>query len=131
MNEETRETIVTWYFEPSDAASNLMIASLGDRVEECPDKRVRTADGRIKTVNVFRADESASSFIFSSKGFKRLSFVLYKQFDDGDIVEHQVFVAQKPDPFKESRANRRKTVRGRRGVVQKMPVTKATRGSVH
>ncbi len=114
MNEENQttspDTRVYWYFEPSDAASNAMIAGLGDRIDECPDKKVTGHDGKRKAVNAFRADEASAAFIFSSKGFKRLSFVLYKQDGDGPIIERQTFRprVRKTDPFLTARKKRSK-----------------------
>jgi hypothetical protein len=114
MNEQNQttspDTRVYWYFEPSDAASNAMIAGLGDRIDECPDKEVVGHDGKRKAVNAFRADEASAAFIFKSQGFKKLSFVLYKQEGDGPIIERQTFRprVRTTDPFRQARQNRRK-----------------------
>jgi hypothetical protein len=104
------DTRVYWYFEPSDAASNAMIAGLGDRIDECPDKKAVGRDGKIKRVNAFRADEASAAFIFKSKGFKQLSFVLYKQEGDGPIMERQTFRPRitATDPFRQARQKRLK-----------------------
>lgn len=95
------DTKITWYLEPRDASSDAMIAGLIDSVDKCPDKEVIGFDKAKKRVNVFRADEAKADFIFQSKGFKKLSFTLYKQEGDEDIVACRVFVprTKKANPF--------------------------------
>lgn len=120
------ETNITWYLEPRDASSNAMIAGLIDSVDECPDKEVVGFDKAKKRVNVFRADEAKAEFIFESKGFKKLSFTLYKQEEgDEDIVACRVFVprTKKANPFTVARRVRSRLVKKTKPV--------AVRRSIH
>ena len=117
------DTKITWYLEPRDASSDAMIAGLIDSVDKCPDKEVIGFDKAKKRVNVFRADEAKAAFVFRSKGFRKLSFTLYKQEGDGDILEHQAFRPLKANPFTVARRARSRLVKKTKPV--------AVRRSIH